>query len=308
MTKIYYLVLLIFISISTFSCGRFGNKEKEQTENQTTDSTTVNSNKSEERIVSLSKQYNEIIYALGAEKNIVAVDLSSTYPPEIKNVQTVGYHRALSAEAILSMKPTLILEDNNIGPEHVVTQLKELQIPMKQFGKYEHTITGTDSLIREMGNYFNASQKADELCQKLNKDMEQAKQEVANYKTVPKVLVIHFGRASNIYLVMTKSSTAAKMIEWAGGKMAVEDQKGMKQFSPEVIAQADPDIILLTDFGYDRLGSTQKISELAGISTTKAFKNNQIYRVEEHDMVYLGPRTGENVLLLQKLIHQDAKK
>lgn len=308
MNKIYYLVLLIFISISTFSCGRFGNKEKEQTENQTTDSTTVESNKNEERIVSLSKQYNEIIYALGAEKNIVAVDLSSTYPPEIKNVQTVGYHRALSAEAILSMKPTLILEDNNIGPEHVVTQLKELQIPMKQFGKYEHTIAGTDSLIREMGNYFNTSQKADELCQKLNEDMEQAKQEVANYKTVPKVLVIHFGRASNIYLVMTKSSTAAKMIEWAGGTMAVEDQKGMKQFSPEVVAQADPDIILLTDFGYDRLGSTQKISELAGISTTRAFKNNQIYRVEEHDMVYLGPRTGENVLLLQKLIHQDAKK
>ncbi len=296
-------MLLIFIS----SCGRFGNKEKEQTENQT-DSITIDSNKSEERIVSLSKQYNEIIYALNAEKNIVAVDLSSTYPPEIKNVQMVGYHRALSAEAILSMKPTLILEDNNIGSEHVVTQLKELQIPMKQFGKYESTIAGTDSLIREMGNYFNASQKADELCKKLDTDMEKAKQEVSNYKTVPKVLVIHFGRASNIYLVMTKNSTAAKMIEWAGGQLAVEGERGMKQFSPEVIAQADPDIILLTDFGYDRLGSTQKISELAGISTTKAFKNNQIYRVEEHDMVYLGPRTGENVLLLQKLIHQDAKK
>ncbi|WP_338814929.1 ABC transporter substrate-binding protein [Bernardetia sp. Wsw4-3y2] len=308
MNKIYYLVILIFISVSTFSCGRFGNKEKEQTENKTTDSTNVEGNKNQERIVSLSKQYNEIIYALNAEKNIVAVDLSSTYPPEIKNIQTVGYHRALSAEAILSMKPTLILEDNNIGPEHVVTQLKDLQIPMKQFGKYEHTIAGTDSLIREMGIYFNASQKAEELCKKLDEDMEKAKQEIANYKTIPKVLVIHFGRASNVYLVMTKKSTAAKMIEWAGGTMAVEDQKGMKQFSPEVVAQADPDIILLTDFGYDRLGSTQKISELAGISTTKAFKNNQIYRVEEHDMVYLGPRTGENILLLQKLIHQDAKK
>lgn len=300
MNKIYYL----FIVLLFFSCGRFGNKEKEQTENQTTDSTNVDSTKNQERIVSISKQYNEIIYALGSEKNIVAVDLSSTYPPAIKNLQTVGYHRALSIEAILSMKPTLILEDDNIGPEHVVTQLKDLQIPMKRFGKYEHTIAGTDSLIREMGLYFNVSPKAEELCKKLDDDMEKAKQEIANYKTVPKVLVIHFGRASNVYLVMTKKSTAAKMIEWAGGKMAVEDEKGMKQFSPEVVAQADPDIILLTDFGYDRLGTTQKISELAGISTTKAFKNNKIYRVEEHDMVYLGPRTGENILILQKLIHQ----
>lgn len=308
MNKFYYLILFIFIS----SCGRFGNKEKEQLQNSTIDSTNVasneNSSKQEERIVCLSKQYNEIIYALDAEKNLVAVDLSSTYPPEIQNLQTVGYHRALSAEAILSMKPTLILEDNNIGPEHVVTQLKELQIPMKQFGKYESTIAGTDSLIREMGNYFNAPQKAEALCQKLDQDMQKAKEEFLKYTSVPKVLVIHFGRASNVYLVMTKNSTAAKMIEWAGGTMAVEAEKGMKQFSPEVVAQADPDVILLTDFGYDRLGSTQKISELAGISTTKAFKNNRIYRVEEHDLVYLGPRTGENVILLQKLIHQDAKK
>jgi iron complex transport system substrate-binding protein len=37
---------------------------------------------------------------------------------------------------------------------------------------------------------------------------------------------------------------------------------------------------------------------------TKAAKANRIYRVEEHDMVYLGPRTGETVLKLQQLIRQ----
>jgi iron complex transport system substrate-binding protein len=77
----------------------------------------------------------------------------------------------------------------------------------------------------------------------------------------------------------------------------------MKQLSPEVIAKADPDIILLTDFGYDRLDNGKNIGQLPGLSTTKAFKNKQIFRVEEHDMVYLGPRTGENVLLIQKIIH-----
>ena len=59
-----------------------------------------------QRLVSLSKQYSEIIYALGAQKDLVAVDLSSTYPPEIKSLPTVGYHRALSAEGILSVRPT----------------------------------------------------------------------------------------------------------------------------------------------------------------------------------------------------------
>jgi iron complex transport system substrate-binding protein len=93
------------------------------------------------------------------------------------------------------------------------------------------------------------------------------------------------------------------MLEWAGGKNPVEDEKGMKQLSAEIIAKANPDVILLTDFGYDRLGSVEKIKELPGIGCTNSSRNNRIYRVEEHDLIYLGPRTGENVLMLQKLIH-----
>lgn len=47
---------------------------------------------------------------------------------------------------------------------------------------------------------------------------------------------------------MTKNSTAGKLIDWAGGEMAVDGEKGMTLLSPEVIAKSDPDIILLTDF------------------------------------------------------------
>lgn len=96
------------------------------------------------------------------------------------------------------------------------------------------------------------------------------------------------------------------MVNWAGGIMAIDDEKGMKQLSAEIVAKSNPDVILLTDFGYDKLGGADKIKDLPGITSTKAFKNNRIYRIEEHDLVYLGPRTGENVLLIQKLIHQHA--
>lgn len=281
----------ISLSLLAYGCGRFANEDKKEDH--------------PERIVCISKQYSEIIYALKAQNNIVAVDVSSTYPEEVKKLPTVGYHRALSAEAILAMKPTLIFQDNNIGPEHVVKQLNDLKIPMKDFGKHSATIEGTDSLIREMGAYFHKEQRADSLCAKLKSDMQKALENAQQYKDSVKVLVIHYGQASNNYLVMTKKSTGGKMVQWAGGKMAVNDEKGMKQISPEIVAKSDPDVILLTDFGYDRLGGNpQKIKELPGVASTKAFKNNRIFRIEEHDLVYLGPRTGENVMLIQKLIHQ----
>jgi iron complex transport system substrate-binding protein len=94
------------------------------------------------------------------------------------------------------------------------------------------------------------------------------------------------------------------MIAWAGGEIPIDGDRGMQQLSAELIAQSDPDVILLTDFGYDRLGSLDQIKTLPGLSTTKAAASNRIYRVEEHDMVYIGPRTGANVQVLQELIHR----
>lgn len=285
------IIMIAVVCCMLCACGRFGNEDKKEA--------------NKERIVCISKQYSEIIYALGAEEDLVAVDISSTYPPEIKELPTIGYHRALGVEGILAAKPTLILHDNNIGPEHVVKQLENLKIPMKVFATKGNTIDSTKKLMREMGAYFHKEERAEELCNKLDSDMQTALESARQYTDSPKVLIIHFGQASNIYLVMTAHSTAAKMIDWAGGKMAVTGERGMKQISAEVVAASDPDVILLTDFGYDRLGTKEKIKELPGVAGTKAARNNRIHRVEEHDLVYLGPRTGENVLLLQKLIRQD---
>lgn len=281
--------LLLVMAIAMSGCGRFGNKNEEQ--------------KTANRIVCISKQYSEIIFGLGAQKDIVAVDLSSTYPDAVKKLPTIGYHRALTIEGILAQKPTLILQDNNIGPEHVIGQINELKIPMKAFNSKADDISSTKDLIREIGAYFRKTGPADSLCQLLDRQMEEALSNAKKYRDTPTVLIVHFGQASNTYLVMTRKNIAAKMVAWAGGRITIEGEKGMMPLSAETIAQSNPDVILLTDFGYDRLGTNKKISELPGIANTSAARNSRIFRIEEHDLVYLGPRTGANTLLIQKLIH-----
>jgi len=261
-----------------------------------------------ERIVCLAKEYNEVIFELGAQKDIVGVDLSSNFPVELKKVTTVGYHRALSAEAILACKPTLIIHDNNIGPEQVIKQLRDLKIPMKTFSDSVYTIAQAKGMIREIGTYFHKDAKADSLCNKLDTDIATAAEQGKQYTDTPKVVIIHFGQANNVYLTMTNKNIAANIIKWSGGIVPVEGQRAMVPLSAEAIVQANPDVVLLTDVGYDRLGTIEKIKELPGIAGTNAAKNNRIYRVEEHDMVYLGARTGENILKFQKLIHRNANQ
>ena len=261
-----------------------------------------------ERIVCIGQAYNEMIYALGAQANLVGVDLSSTNPPEIKNLPTVGYHRALSAEGILSLHPTLIIHDNNIGPDQVVHQLQDLNVPMKTFNAKDESIDGEKALLREMGAYFHKEQRAEELCAKLDKEMAAATEAVKRYKDHPRVAVIHFGRASNVYLVVGNggggdAGSAGHMVEWAGGQMAI-DKSGMQRMaSPEIIAKSNPDVILMTEFGYDRLGSVEQAKTLPGVAETDAAKNNRIYRVPEHELMYFGPDTGQNVIEVARIIH-----
>jgi iron complex transport system substrate-binding protein len=295
MKRILSVLMLMAALVSAIGCGRFSNSTNEA---------------KAERIVVISQTYNEIIWALGAQEHVVGVDFSSTYPPDVKKVQTVGYHRALSAEGILSLQPTAIIHDNNIGPPQVVEQLKSLNIPMKTFTAKNDSIEGTKALIREMGAYFQKAERAEELCRALDTQMAASVERVKQYTDRPRVAVIHFGRASNVYLVVGKGGggdggAASRMIEWAGGEMAIDSNGMQRMASPEIVAQANPDVILVTDYGYDRLGgSLDQIKALPGVATSNAAKNNRIYRIEEHELMYFGPRSGENIEKVAATIHQ----
>ena len=290
-------VLKIFLSTfligSLLSCGRFSNKKDEAA-----------SSKSGDRIVCVSKQINELLYALNAQKALVGVDVSSTYPPEIKKLTTVGYHRALGSEGIISLHPSAVwYSTHGIAPEAVVEQLKKVGIPLKEFPSTS-TIAETEDLIRDLGKELDRTEKADSLCKKLDTDMADAKGMVTQFADTPRVAIIHYGQQMNIYLLVSDNSVAGKIMQWAGGKNCIENTRKMTPLSAEMLAKANPDVILLTDFGFDQLGTMDEITKLPGVSSTKAARDHRIYRVEEHDIIYLGPRTGENVKKFAELIHK----
>lgn len=290
-------IIVICLSASIFlaGCGRFGNKEAEGKKNM--------------RIVCLSKHLTEMIFALEEGHNIVACDLSSTYPDSAKLLKTVGYHRALSPESIIAMEPDLVIHSNDIGPETVLPQLEKVGLNIKAFGG-ANTIDSAKLLLKELGVFFHKELKADSIISKMDADIATAAEKLKslNINDTPSVMIIHFGRANNVYFVMSGRGRVGDMlINLAGGKAAKYDAKGARQISAEAVAEANPDIIIATDFGYDQMGGMDKfITDVPGVSLTNAAKNKRIIRFEEHDLVYFGPRTGENIIKLMNLIHPPA--
>src|SRR5690242_6622105 len=136
-------IYIVIACLCLLSCDRFGGKEKEH--------------KSTQRIVCVSKQLNEIIFAVGGDTALVGVDISSTYPPEAKKLTTVGYHRALSGEGIISLNPTVLWHDGSIAPDHVIEQVKKVGIPMREFHGGS-TIDSTKMLIMQVAGEFHNEQ------------------------------------------------------------------------------------------------------------------------------------------------------
>ena len=121
------------------------------------------------------------------------------------------------------------------------------------------------------------------------------------YRTTPRVAIIHFGRASNVYLLVGNggggdASTAGKMVELAGGQMAIQQSGMQRMVSPEIIAKSNPEVILMTEYGFDRLGSMEQAKTLPGVAETDAARHNRIYRVPEHELMYFGPDTGDSII------------
>ncbi len=282
--------LLFLPALLAAACGgRFGDKHND---------------KRGLRIVSVSKQLTEIIFAVGGDTALVGVDISSTWPPAAKKITAVGYHRALNPEGIISLNPSVVWNDGNWGPQPTIDQLKKVGIPLRQFDG-GNTIDSTERLIRQVAAEFHNARAGDSVCQRLDADMARADSLRKTFAGEPalKVLVIHFGQAANQYFVLNHRGTQQQMLEWAGAINVADTAQKWKNLSAEVIAQAQPDVILATDYGYDLQGSLEKFKQLPGVGLSPAAKNNRIYRIEEHDLVYLGPRTGQNVYNLIRLIH-----
>jgi iron complex transport system substrate-binding protein len=249
-----------------------------------------------ERVVCVSKQINEYMYDIGAQSVLVARDLTSIYPPEITKLPSVGYHRALSAEGIISMKPTLFLTDGNVGPQPVIDQVKKVGIPVLVMDPGS-TPDSAQLLMTRLGARFHREAAADSVVKAWRAGMDSIARDtvVASGAKRPRVLIIHFGQINNNYLALKRGGPADAMMRWAGAENAIDSVGGMARLTPELIAKAAPDIIVATDVGYDRYGSPEKFATLPGVSLTPAGKSLRIHRIQEQEIMYFGPRTPATV-------------
>lgn len=258
-----------------------------------------------ERIISIGGAVTEILYGLGMEDNIIAVDVSSIYPPQTADLPTVGYLRFLSAEPVLSYEPSLIITTEDAGPVDTLRLIQSVGIPVL-IVPAEDTPEGAEDKIRTVAAGVGKLDEAEVIIAAMRRDIERAQALVELVETRPRVLFVFAG--SNIALgVLGRASGGHQMLELVNVENAITIEDGYIPLTAEAIVAAAPDIILTTSLSVERVGGVENFLNLPGISLTPAAQNGRIVYEQMDDLFLLGftPRLGDAILNLTYLLHED---
>jgi len=260
-----------------------------------------NDNQPQQRIVSLNGAITETIVALGLQDQIVGVDVTSTFPLDIKETaQDLGHVSKISIESLIDLQPTLVLASSRDVNDELSEKIRQAKIELKII-EHEHSIDGAKKLIKDVSEILENTDYTSVI--------EKIDQDFTNWlrlETTPKVLFV-YARGAGTMMVAGKNTPMAKIIEIAGGENAANDFEDFKPFTPEALVKINPDYILLFTSGLQSLGGVEGMFQIPGVSETNAGKNRKIIDMDGGLLSSFGPRVGEAASKLNHLLSELAE-
>jgi iron complex transport system substrate-binding protein len=243
------------------------------------------------RIVTAGGSITEVVYQLGFGDSVVGVDQSSTYPPEIKSVASIGYWKQLSVEGILSLKPTHVLTWQDAEPHFVLDQLAAMKVNVVALARVPSTPEQLFINIKRIAAELGVADKGVELAAAIQSKLNTVTDKVAQQQQRPKVLFL-LSVASGPAQVAGKNTVADGIITLSGGNNVAKHQN-YQTYGAEAFIAANPDVIVLTSQALQGLGGMEKLGQIAGIAQTNAWRNQRIVALDQAILLGMGPRIAE---------------
>ena len=253
-----------------------------------------------ERIVSIGGAITEIVYALGAQDRLVAVDSTSTWPFEAGELPNVGYMRRLSAEPIVGMSPDLVIAVDGSGPDSALAQLRDAGVRVELVPE-GYDVDGVVAKVERVAALLGKEPQGAELVDRIRSRMATVERQVAATKERPRVLFL-MSASRGAPMAAGRHTAADAVIRLAGGVNVVDGYDGYKALSPEATVAAAPDFVLAMSETVDAMGGPGKILALPELS---AGPDTQVVAMPGQLLLGFGPRTPDAVQALANALHPD---
>ncbi|UOE52320.1 ABC transporter substrate-binding protein [Mucilaginibacter sp. SMC90] len=250
------------------------------------------------RIITLSGALTETVDALGFGKNIVATDVTSIYPAYVNNLPKVSKNRTVSAEGLISFKPDLVLAPEGSVSKEIAYQLQSAGINLINI-KQEFSVAGSIAFIKAVAAALQVQGKGEALAKQTQSKVNKALAEVKKNSKTPKVLFI-YARGTGVMLVAGQNTNIDAIISLAGGKNAAQGFDNFKPYTTESLIEANPDVILMFDFGLSSLGGADAVLKMPGVAQTNAGKNKRIVQMDGELLINFSVRLDQAIATLNK--------
>ena len=248
------------------------------------------------KVVIAGGSITEIFYFLGEQERIIGIDVTSNYPAETKSLPSIGYVRGLSAEGVLSLNPTIIIGEDDMGPPAVIKQIRETEFDLRIIPE-TRTLGGIIQKIECIADILGVSNKSDLI---ISKELEpKIKTIVQNRKQVikqgVKVMLVLNMRSSSI-IVAGSNTSGDGFIDLIGGNNIFDTFDGWKPVNAESILELNPDFVIIPQRNIHKGTDVTTLADNELFKHTNAGKNNNFIFDDAMAITGFGPRTVNSAL------------
>lgn len=252
------------------------------------------------RVVSIGGAVTEILYDLGLEDRIVAVDTTSTAPPRaLTDKPNVGYMRALSAEGVLSTGPTMILATEGAGPPEVIDVLAASRVPLVMVDDAT-TPEAVAGRIRFLSAVMGAEDRGEALASGVEHEFAALAEARAAITSPARVLFVMTLR-DGVPMAAGTETAADAIIRLAGGVNVAAEFSGYKPMSEEAVLAAAPDVVLMMASSARAAGGD--VLAMPAFRGTPAATQGRLVTMDGQSLLGFGPRTPEVARALAAELH-----
>ena len=259
------------------------------------------------RIISLIPAVTEMLFAIGAGPQVVAVSSFDRYPPQVEKLQRVGALIDPDVERILSLRPDLVAV--YASQADLRAQLERAKVPTYV---YSHAaLADITTTMKVLGERVGHEREAAELARAIDTRIEAIRKRVAG-RPRPRTLIV-FDREA-LALRGTYASGGVgfihDMVAAAGGENVFADVKQQAvQATTELILTRRPEVILeLRGVSVSADTRRREIAVWQALSSVPAVRDARVYFIDQQLTVIPGPRVAEAVELIARTLHPEAYK
>jgi len=235
-----------------------------------------------ERIVSLSPSATEMLFAIGAGDQVVAVDDNSDYPPDAPTTDLSGFEP--NVEAVAEFQPHLVILSDDVND--IVSSLNALGISVLHQPAAQ-TLGETYREIEQLGAATGHVAEAAKVVASMRSEIEELAASLPEFEEAP----TYYHELDQTYFSVTSNTFIGQIYSLAGLENVADKAKGgaYPQLSAEFIIDTDPELIFLADTKCCGI-TAETVAQRPGWNQITAVKTGAVVELDDDVASRWGPR------------------